>query len=65
MIDIPTVAEKVAIAAYEASNPDGILLEVEAALRVVVDQVTPVSTNLRQTKIRQELLAIADELQFH
>jgi hypothetical protein len=35
---------------------------IAAALRVVVDQVTPVSTNLRQTKIRYELVAIADEL---
>jgi hypothetical protein len=34
-----------------------------AALRVVATQVTPVSTNLRQSKIRYELLAIADELE--
>jgi hypothetical protein len=34
-----------------------------AALRVVATQVTPVSTNLRQSKIRYELLAIATELE--
>jgi hypothetical protein len=34
-----------------------------AALRVVATQVTPLSTNLRQNKIRYELLAIADELE--
>ena len=33
-----------------------------AALRAVATQVTPLSTNLRQSKIRYELLAIADEL---
>jgi hypothetical protein len=38
---------------------------IAAALRVVVDQVTPVSTNARQMKIRDELLAIADELEGH
>jgi hypothetical protein len=36
-----------------------------AALRAVVNQVTAVSTNLRQTKIRAEFLAIADELEGH
>ena len=36
---------------------------VAAALRVVATQVTPVSTNLRQSKIRYELLAIAAELE--
>ena len=34
-----------------------------AALRAAVVQVTPVSTNARQMKIRGELLAIADELE--
>jgi hypothetical protein len=34
-----------------------------AALRAVVNQVIAVSTNLRQTKIRAELLAIAAELE--
>jgi len=34
-----------------------------AALRAAVTQVTPVSTNARQMKIRDEFLAIADELQ--
>ena len=34
-----------------------------AALRAVATQVTPLSTNLRQSKIRYELLAIADELE--
>jgi hypothetical protein len=34
-----------------------------AALRAVAVQVTPLSTNLRQNKIRYELLAIADELE--
>jgi hypothetical protein len=36
-----------------------------AALRAAADQVTAVSTNLRQTKIRAEFLAIADELDGH
>jgi hypothetical protein len=36
-----------------------------AALRAVVVQVAPVSTNARQMKIRDELLAIADELEGH
>ena len=39
--------------------------QVAAALRAVVNQVIAVSTNLRQTKIRAELLAIADELAGH
>jgi aromatic ring hydroxylase len=34
-----------------------------AALRAAVAQVTPVSTNARQMKIRDELLAIANELE--
>jgi hypothetical protein len=34
-----------------------------AALRTAVAQVTPISTNGRQTKIRKELLAIANELE--
>jgi hypothetical protein len=34
-----------------------------AALRAAVVQVAPVSTNARQMKIRQALLAIADELE--
>jgi hypothetical protein len=34
-----------------------------AVLRAAVVQVTPVSTNSRQMKIRGELLAIADELE--
>ena len=34
-----------------------------AALRVVTAQVTPLSTNRRQSQIRYELLAIADELE--
>jgi hypothetical protein len=38
-------------------------LKLAAALRAVVNQVIAVSTNLRQTKIRAELLAIADELE--
>ena len=36
-----------------------------AALRAVVVQVAPVSTNARQMKIRDELLAIANELEGH
>ena len=36
---------------------------VAAALRAAVVQVTPVSTNARQMKIRNELLNIADELE--
>jgi hypothetical protein len=34
-------------------------------LRAVVVQVAPVSTNARQMKIRDELLAIANELEGH
>jgi hypothetical protein len=34
-----------------------------AALRAAVAQVAPVSTNARQMKIRDELLAIANELE--
>ena len=34
-----------------------------AALRAVVNQVIAVSTNARQMKIRDELLAIANELE--
>ena len=48
--DIPTEAARISYA-------------LAAALRVVATQVTPVSTNLRQSKIRYELLAIADELE--
>ena len=33
-----------------------------AALRAAADQVTPLSTNLKQNNIRYELLAIANEL---
>jgi hypothetical protein len=36
---------------------------VAAALRTVASQVTPLSTNLRQNKIRYELLTIANELE--
>jgi hypothetical protein len=36
-----------------------------ATIRAVVNQVIAVSTNLRQTKIRAELLAIANELDGH
>ena len=36
---------------------------IAAVLRAAVVQVTPVSTNARQMKIRGELLAIADELE--
>jgi hypothetical protein len=36
-----------------------------AALRAVVVQVAPVSTNARQMKIRDELLAVANELKGH
>jgi hypothetical protein len=38
---------------------------VAAALRTVASQVTPLSTNLRQNKIRYELLTIANELEGH
>jgi hypothetical protein len=34
-----------------------------AAFRAAATQVTPLSTNLRQNKIRYELLAIANELE--
>jgi hypothetical protein len=34
-----------------------------AALCAAADQVAPLSTNLRQNKIRAKLLAIADELE--
>jgi hypothetical protein len=36
-----------------------------ASLCAAVEQVAPVSTNARQMKIRDELLAIADELEGH
>ena len=45
-------------------NPECYSREIAAAaLRAVVNQVIAVSTNLRQTKIRAKLLAIADELE--
>jgi hypothetical protein len=50
--DIPTEAARISYA-------------LAAALRAVVVQVAPVSTNARQMKIRDELLAIANELKGH
>jgi hypothetical protein len=44
-------------------NRDSDRLVIAAALRAVVVQVAPVSTNARQMKIRDELLAIANELE--
>jgi hypothetical protein len=44
---------------FEAANTDAMA----AALRAAVTQVIPVSTNARQMKIRDEFLAVADELQ--
>lgn len=38
-------------------------LSVAAALRAAADQVVPTSTNLRQAKIRHQLLGIAAELE--
>jgi hypothetical protein len=64
-------AQAVLDAANNASSygPDDCLNDARqitvAALRAVVNQVIAVSTNLRQTKIRAELLAIADELDGH
>jgi hypothetical protein len=43
---------------------DGLLYgALPAALRAAADQVTPLSTNLKQNNIRYELLAIANELE--
>jgi hypothetical protein len=50
--DIPTEAARISYA-------------LAAAFRAAVVQVAPVSTNARQMKIRDELLAIADELDGH
>jgi hypothetical protein len=44
---------------FEPANVDAMA----AALRAVVVQIAPVSTNARQMKIRDELLAIANELE--
>ena len=43
--------------------PELPVTEALPALRAAATQVTPLSTNLRQNKIRYELLAIADELE--
>jgi hypothetical protein len=45
-----------------AESPDAEAITA-AALRAAVVQVAPVSTNARQMKIRDELLAIANELE--
>jgi hypothetical protein len=59
-------------AVYDAFNRIGLYNEpsfdtdrrgLAAAFRAAATQVTPLSTNLRQNKIRYELLAIADELE--
>ena len=59
-------------AIYDAFNRIGLYNEpsfdtdrrgLAAAFRAAATQVTPLSTNLRQNKIRYELLAIADELE--
>jgi transposase len=59
-------------AVYDAFNRVGLYNEpsfdtdrrgLAAAFRAAATQVTPLSTNLRQNKIRYELLAIAAELE--
>jgi hypothetical protein len=45
-----------------AESPDAEAIAA-AVLRAAVTQVTPVSTNARQMKIRNELLNIAEELE--
>jgi len=53
-------------ARYELCGPfDGNWVELclAAALRIIAAQVTPVSTNRRQTEIRAEILRIAVELE--
>ena len=65
MTNLSPAAQAVAYAAqrYEI-NPECYSRQIAAAvLRAVATQVTPLSTNLRQSKIRYELLAIADELE--
>jgi len=58
MTNLSPAAQAVRLAAiYAGPELEGRLA---AALRAVVNQVIAVSTNLRQTKIRAELLAIAD-----
>ena len=69
MTDLSPAAQAVLDAANGRSSygPDDCLSEsrwiAAAALRAAADQVTPVSTNARQMKIRDELLSIADELE--
>jgi hypothetical protein len=64
MTDLSPVAQAVLDAAFTPwetiDTPQSIAA---AALRAVVVQVAPVSTNARQMKIRDELLAIANELE--
>jgi hypothetical protein len=65
MTDLSPAAQAVANAVnhYETNHwltPNQVAA---AALRAISTQVTPLSTNLRQNKIRYELLAIADELE--
>jgi hypothetical protein len=58
-------AQAVLDAAFAVEDEWDTIPMIAAALRSAADQVTAVSTNLRQTKIRAELLAIADELEGH
>ena len=66
MKKLSPAAQAVLDAACESLDHRGYISDqVAAALRAVVNQVIAVSTNLRQTKIRAELLAIANELDGH
>ena len=65
MISLSPAAQAVASAYDDTPEKDTgnhRYLWLAAALRAAVVQVAPVSTNARQMKIRDELLAIANEL---
>ena len=63
MTNLSPAAQAVLDAAINvAESPDAEAIAA-AVLRAAVVQVTPVSTNARQMKIRNELLNIADELE--
>jgi hypothetical protein len=68
MTGLSAVAQAVWRAHEQVLGEECVLTETDmkalaAALRAAVVQVAPVSTNARQMKIRDELLAIANELE--
>jgi hypothetical protein len=63
MSNLSHSAQSVLDAYWQTPLEAGVHRPLAAALRAAVTQVTPVSTNARQMKIRDELLAIADELE--